>query len=171
MSSTIRPVKRGELGTLLIGFAIAVALVVAIGVWAHVLAGSDYSNGGSNLLGIIGTVPLIAALAVAAWTRWHRTCAVPHCLRIGEHPVDGTLQKVCNHHHTLEHQTWSTTSTMPSTPPRAGSTWVSPTTGRRAEFLLRHGGRHAELHARHGVPAAAFSPAVPCELNTNAIHG
>ena len=101
--STIRPVKRGELGTLLIGFAIAVALVVAIGVWAHVLAGSDYSNGGSNLLGIIGTVPLIAALAVAAWTRWHRTCAVPYCLRTGEHPVDGTLQKVCNHHHTLEH--------------------------------------------------------------------
>ncbi len=95
--------KRGELGTLLIGFAIAVALVVAIGVWAHVLAGSDYSNGGSNLLGIIGTVPLIAALAVAAWTRWHRTCAVPYCLRTGEHPVDGTLQKVCNHHHTLEH--------------------------------------------------------------------
>jgi ABC-type nickel/cobalt efflux system permease component RcnA len=96
-------VKRGELGTLLIGLAIAVALVVAIGVWAHVLAGSDYSNGGSNLLGIIGTVPLIAALAVAAWTRWHRTCAVPYCLRTGEHPVDGTLQKVCNHHHTLEH--------------------------------------------------------------------
>ena len=95
--------KRGELGTLLIGVAIAVGLVIAIGVWAHVLAGSDYSNGGSNLLGIIGTVPLIAALAVAAWTRWHRTCAVPYCLRTGEHPVDGTLQKVCSRHHTLEH--------------------------------------------------------------------
>jgi hypothetical protein len=96
-------VKRSELGTVLIGVAIAVGLAIAIGVWAHVLAGSDYSSGASNLLGIIGTVPLIAALAVAAWARWHRTCAVPYCLRTGEHPVDGTLQKVCSHHHTLEH--------------------------------------------------------------------
>ena len=95
--------KRSELGTILIGVAIALALAVAIGVWAHVFASSDYSNGASNLLGIVGTVPLIAALAVAAWARWHRTCAVPYCLRLGEHPVRGTLQKVCNHHHTRRH--------------------------------------------------------------------
>ena len=87
--------KRSELGTVLIGVAIAVGLAIAIGVWAHVLAGSDYSSGASNLLGILGTVPLIAALAVAAWARWHRTCAIPYCLRFGEHPVKGTLRKVC----------------------------------------------------------------------------
>jgi hypothetical protein len=101
--STSRTAKRKELGSVAIGIAITVGLIVAIAVWAHVLAGSDYSNGGSNLLGIIGTVPLITALAVAAWARWHHTCAVPYCLRTGEHPVDGTLQKVCSHHHTLEH--------------------------------------------------------------------
>src|SRR5579872_2413408 len=95
--------NRKELGTVFIGVAIAVTLVVAIVVWAGVFANSQYSNGGSNLLGIIGTVPLIAALAVAAWTRWHRTCAVPYCLRSGEHPVAGTLQKVCSHHHTTRH--------------------------------------------------------------------
>jgi hypothetical protein len=96
-------VKRNEIGAVLIGVAIAVALVVAVAVWRHAFANSPYSNGGSNFLGIIGIVPLIAALAVAAWTRWHRTCAVPYCLRSGEHPVKGTLQKVCTHHHTVEH--------------------------------------------------------------------
>jgi hypothetical protein len=96
-------VKRSEIGVVVIGVAIAAGLIATIAVWADVFASSAYSNGGSNLLGIIGTVPLIAALAVAAWTRWHRTCAVPYCLRTGEHPVDGTLQKVCTHHHTAEH--------------------------------------------------------------------
>jgi hypothetical protein len=95
--------KRNEVGAVLIGIAIAIGLAVAIFAWHRVFASSDYSNGGSNILGIIGTVPLIAALAVAAWARWHRTCAVPYCLRTGEHPVKGTLQKVCNHHHTVEH--------------------------------------------------------------------
>jgi hypothetical protein len=94
-------VKRSELGVILIGVAIGVTLAIAIGIWADVLANSAYSSGASNLLGIIGTVPLIAALAVAAWARWHRTCAIPWCLRFGEHPVDGTLRKVCTHHHTL----------------------------------------------------------------------
>jgi hypothetical protein len=92
--------NRKELGTVLIGVALAIWVTIVIAVWAHTFNSSDYIGGGSNLLGIIGTVPLVAALAVAAWTRWHRTCAVPYCLRMGEHPVDGTLQKVCTHHHT-----------------------------------------------------------------------
>jgi hypothetical protein len=96
-------VKRNEIGAVLIGIAIAIGLAITIAVWHRVFASSDYSNGGSNILGIISTVPLIAALAVAAWTRWHRTCAVAYCLRTGEHPVEGTLEKVCNHHHTVEH--------------------------------------------------------------------
>jgi hypothetical protein len=99
----VAAVKRNEIGAMVIGIAIAIGLAIAIAVWHRVFASSDYSNGGSNILGIIGTVPLIAALAVAAWTRWHRTCAVPYCLRTGEHPVEGTLEKVCNHHHTVEH--------------------------------------------------------------------
>ena len=87
--------------TIVIGVAIALLLVAVVGLWAHAINSSDYIGGGSSLLGIIGTVPLVAALAVAAWTRWHRTCAVRHCLRTGEHPVDGTLEKVCSHHHTV----------------------------------------------------------------------
>ena len=88
---------------MLIGIAIAVAIVLTVGIWADVFANSKYSNGASNFLGIIGTVPLIAALAVASWVRWHRTCAVPYCLRLGEHQVAGTLRKVCTHHHTPKH--------------------------------------------------------------------
>jgi hypothetical protein len=95
--------KKTELGAILIGVVIAIALLGTTLVWAHFLANSQYSNGASNLLGIIGTVPLIAALAIASWTRWHRTCAVPYCLRIGEHPVNGTLKKVCDRHHTAAH--------------------------------------------------------------------
>jgi hypothetical protein len=97
-----RSAKRSEIGAVVIGILIAAALLAAILIWADVFANSRYSNGGSNLLGIIGTVPLIAALAVASWARWHRTCAVPYCLRLGEHPVKGTLEKVCTHHHTRE---------------------------------------------------------------------
>jgi len=95
--------KRNEIGAFLIGLVVAVGLAVTVAVWAGVFANSPYSNGGSNLLGIIGIVPLIAALAMAAWASWHRTCAVPYCLRLGEHPVEGTLEKVCRHHHTLKH--------------------------------------------------------------------
>lgn len=94
--------KRSEVGAFLIGVVIAVGLAITVLVWADVLANNSYSSGASNLLGIIGTVPLVAALAIAAWARWHRTCAVPYCLRLGEHPVSGTLQKVCRHHHTIE---------------------------------------------------------------------
>ncbi len=97
------PAKRNEIGAFVIGTLIAVGLLVTILIWAGVFANSRYSNGGSNLLGIIGTVPLIAALAVAAWARWHRTCAIPYCLRLGEHPVRGTLEKVCMYHHTRQH--------------------------------------------------------------------
>ncbi len=67
------PAKRNEIGVFVIGTLIAIGLLVTILIWADVFANSRYSNGGSNLLGIIGTVPLIAALAVAAWARWHRT--------------------------------------------------------------------------------------------------
>jgi hypothetical protein len=97
------PAKRNEIGVFVLAILIAVGLLVMILAWADVFANSRYSNGGSNLLGIIGTVPLIAALAVAAWARWHRTCAIPYCRRTGEHPVKGTLEKVCTHHHTREH--------------------------------------------------------------------
>jgi hypothetical protein len=96
-------VTRREVATIGIGVAFALLVGFVVALWAHALNSSDYVGGSSSLLGIIGTVPLIAALAVATWTRWHRSCAVPYCLRTGEHPVDGTLKKVCNHHHTREH--------------------------------------------------------------------
>jgi ABC-type nickel/cobalt efflux system permease component RcnA len=95
--------RRREIVTVLIGVGIGVAIAVVVLVWAKPFANSSYSNGASNFLGIVGFVPLLAALAIAAWSRWHRTCAVPYCLRTGEHPVKGTLQKVCSHHHTTHH--------------------------------------------------------------------
>ena len=62
-----------------------------------------YVNGTSNVLGLLSAPSLLAALALGGWVRWHRTCKVPYCLRLGEHPVKGTTAKVCSHHHTLEH--------------------------------------------------------------------
>ena len=61
-ASMSAPAKRNEIGVFVIGILIAVGLLVTILIWADVFANSRYSNGGSNLLGIIGTVPLIAAL-------------------------------------------------------------------------------------------------------------
>jgi len=95
--------RRREIVTVLIGVGIGIVIAVVVLVWAKPFANSSYSNGASNFLGIVGFLPLVAALAIAGWTRWHRSCAVPYCLRTGEHPVKGTLQKVCNHHHTAHH--------------------------------------------------------------------
>ena len=61
------------------------------GVWSNMIAS------------VLWTAPAWL-LAVFAWK--HRRCAVLWCHRLGEHPVDGTLHKVCKRHHTLRHHLW-----------------------------------------------------------------
>jgi hypothetical protein len=95
--------KRDELGAVLLGVALTLAVLVVVFVAASFFTNNVYVNSTSNVLGILGAPGLLAALAMGGWIRWHRTCKVPYCLRLGEHPVKGTTAKVCNHHHTREH--------------------------------------------------------------------
>jgi hypothetical protein len=94
---------RGERGIVVLCLALAV-VVASLAVFASAwLNGQGWFGASANVVQLISAPGLFAAVAVAAWARWHRTCAVPWCLRSGEHPVGGTLRKVCAAHHTLEH--------------------------------------------------------------------
>jgi hypothetical protein len=92
-----------------IGIAVAVGIVSASIIGAMLLWGTSFSNsiwtnGGSNLLGVIIGPSLAASIGVAAWGRWHGRCrATIPCIRRGEHPVAGTTEKVCRHHHTIHY--------------------------------------------------------------------
>jgi hypothetical protein len=95
--------KRNELGVLATGAMVAGAIIVAMLVWGTLFSNSIWTNGGSNLLGVIVGPSLAASIGVAAWTRWSSRCrATKPCIRRGEHPVAGTTKKVCEHHHTLD---------------------------------------------------------------------
>lgn len=96
--------KRDEkrFAILVLMVAAAFAAVLATGL-ADTLGGLAWFSNGSNLIQWISGPATLAAVATALWMRWHRTCAVPYCLRFGEHPVDGTLRKVCTHHHSRDH--------------------------------------------------------------------
>jgi hypothetical protein len=94
--------KRNEIGVAVAAGIVAVAIIAAMLVWGTLFSNSIWTNGGSNLLGILVGPSLIASIAVAAWTRWSTRCrATKPCIRRGEHPVTGTTKKVCEHHHTL----------------------------------------------------------------------
>jgi hypothetical protein len=95
--------KRDELGAILLGVALTLATLVVVVLAAHFFTNNVYVNSSSNVLGILGAPGLLAALAMGGWIRWHRTCKVPYCMRLGEHPVKGTTAKVCTHHHTKLH--------------------------------------------------------------------
>ena len=68
-----------------------------------VLGRYGWFSNGSNLIQWISGPGLLIGIGVGLWTRWHRSCAVPWCFRLGEHPVEGTLHKVCRQHHTERH--------------------------------------------------------------------
>ena len=94
--------KRNEIGVVAASVLVATAIIVAMLIWGTVFSNSIWTNGGSNLLGVIIGPSLAASIGVAAWTRWSTRCrATKECLRRGEHPVAGTTKKVCEHHHTL----------------------------------------------------------------------
>lgn len=80
----------------------AFAATIATGV-ADELGRRSWFGNGANVIQWISGPATFAAVAVAVAGYLARTCAVPTCLRHGEHPVADTLKKVCDHHHTLEH--------------------------------------------------------------------
>lgn len=94
----------GERRALVVVAAVAAgfAAVVATGV-ADWLGGKPWFNSGANVLQWISGPGTFAAVAAGVALYFNRRCAAPRCVRLGEHPVDGTLQKVCDHHHTLAH--------------------------------------------------------------------
>jgi hypothetical protein len=96
-------VRRDEIGAVALGALITSAVLVCAIVAANFFTNDTYVNSASNVLGLLGAPGLLAALAMGAWLRWHRTCKVPYCLRLGEHPVKGTTAKVCGRHRTVEH--------------------------------------------------------------------
>ena len=95
--------KREEVGAAAFGFALACAMFLIIALAGASLSGSAFFNSGANVIQWTSGPGLIAALAMGAWARWHSRCATRFCIRRGEHPVDGTVKRVCVHHHTREH--------------------------------------------------------------------
>lgn len=94
--------KREEIGAAAFGFALACSMFVVIAFAGGDLSGSTFFNSGANVIQWTSGPALIAGLSMAAWARWHNRCAYGICVRRGEHPVDGTVKKVCRHHHLPE---------------------------------------------------------------------
>jgi hypothetical protein len=67
------------------------------------LSGKLAFNAGANVIQWTSGPATFAAVGVIAYQFFVRRCAMPLCVRRGEHPVDGTLKKVCHQHHTLRH--------------------------------------------------------------------
>ena len=95
--------KREEIGAAAFGFGLACAMFLIIALAGGALGSSVFFNSGANVIQWTSGPGLIAALAMGAWARWHGRCAYGICIRRGEHPVDGTVKKVCTHHHTVKH--------------------------------------------------------------------
>jgi hypothetical protein len=96
-------VKAEEIGAAVFGFALACAMFLVIALAGGVLSGSTFFNSGANVIQWTSGPALIAGLSMAAWSHWHNRCAYGLCIRHGEHPVDGTVKKVCRHHHLANH--------------------------------------------------------------------
>ena len=97
-------VTRGErqaiiAAVLILGGVIAIFTTGALG-W---LNDRLEFSAGANVIQWISGPATFAAVVVVIYHYFVRRCATPWCVRYGEHPVEGTLQKVCHCHHTLEH--------------------------------------------------------------------
>jgi len=96
--------KRSEKGMILLAGLVVGCFVASILTGAAVyLNGVAWFGGAANEIQWTSGPSTFAVVVVAMWARWHSTCAVPWCFRHGEHPVKGTLKKVCHSHHTLKH--------------------------------------------------------------------
>jgi hypothetical protein len=96
--------KRNEIGVAIAAGIVAAVIIVAMLLWGTLFSNSIWTNGGSNLLGVIVGPSLAVSIGVAAWARWNGRCrATPLCIRHGEHPVAGTTKKVCEHHHSVRY--------------------------------------------------------------------
>ena len=91
-----------------------IAVVVAVGLLAGIIlvfatGALSWLNGrlefsaGANVIQWVSGPATFAAVAAVIYGYFVRRCAVPFCIRRGEHPVEGTLHKVCHCHHTREH--------------------------------------------------------------------
>lgn len=91
------------------GIVVAAVAVLVGGYFAAVVFASAWLNGqvwfgvSANLIQHVSGPATFAAVVTGFYAYWTRRCAVPWCVRHGEHPVDGTLKKVCAHHHTHHH--------------------------------------------------------------------
>lgn len=100
----LQRVTRHERITVLIVLGLTVLFVIAlVSGWPDQLNGQTWFGSGANLIQWTSGIGMLLAIATAVSMHYSRTCAAHwYCLRRGEHPVDGTLQKVCHCHHTIE---------------------------------------------------------------------
>lgn len=84
--------------TLVLVFTLS--LVSGLSRW---LNGQGWFAQGANEIQWAGGLATFAGVALVVWWYWSRRCAVPTCLRLGEHPVAKTTKKVCGKHHTAPH--------------------------------------------------------------------
>lgn len=83
--------------------AVVFAAVLATGL-ADSLNALSWFGSGANVIQWTSGIGVALAIATAVTMHLTRTCAASwRCFRRGEHPVAGTLEKVCDHHHTLQH--------------------------------------------------------------------
>jgi hypothetical protein len=82
------------------------AVVLGVFVWIEtsgfvgVLGALSWFSNGANVIQWVSGPATFAAVIAYGYQYFVRRCAVPLCVRAGEHPVDSTLKKVCTHHHT-----------------------------------------------------------------------
>jgi hypothetical protein len=96
-------VSRGERTGILIFAAVAGAfvaiLVLGVENW---LGQQGWFSNGANVIQWTSGPGTFFGVSAGVMIYLNRTCAAsPFCFRHGEHPVAGTLKKVCTHHHTL----------------------------------------------------------------------
>jgi hypothetical protein len=96
-------VSRNERLLVVFAGAFLVGIVSLIAFGSTWLNGQGWFGGAANVVQLVSAPATLAAVVTFLYMRWTHRCATARCIRLGEHPVDGTLRKVCHRHHTLEH--------------------------------------------------------------------
>ena len=94
-------VSRNVLLWVAVGFAVIGGFVaVEVSGFADRLGALSWFSNGANVIQWVSGPATFGAIIAFGYRYFVRRCAVPLCIRAGEHPVEGTLKNVCTHHHT-----------------------------------------------------------------------
>jgi uncharacterized membrane protein len=97
-------VTRSErIAIILVAFVVGGFVAIFVTHTLSWLNGQLAFSAGANVIQWISGPATLAAVVAVLYGYFVRRCAMPFCVRRGEHPVDGTLKKVCHEHHTRGH--------------------------------------------------------------------